>query len=179
MTFQTSFSSLITIIIPRNVKRRLCKIKSIKKKSYKKIDNAFLRFFLDKPSRKGIHGTDDEISDDESADKEASNEDNGRKFLCDQCHKSFKYRQSLQYHIESIHLEKKNFACHICGKAFVRMQRLREHSARIHGDALVNPNHTCSECGREFITTGAWKLHMRKFHDIVVTEEQTVPHTSV
>ena len=37
-------------------------------------------------------------------------------FLCHQCHKSFKYRQSLQYHIESIHMDKKNFACHICGE---------------------------------------------------------------
>ena len=92
-------------------------------------------------------------------------------FLCHQCHKSFKYRQSLQYHIESIHMDKKNFACHICGRGFTRMQRLREHSARMHGDGLVPPNHSCSECGRDFITSGAWKLHMRKFHSVIITEE--------
>ena len=98
----------------------------------------------------------------------ANSEDH--KFLCDQCHKSFKYRQSLQYHIESIHTDKKNFACHICGRGFTRMQRLREHSARMHGDGLVPPSHTCPECGRDFITTSAYKLHMRKFHSVIITE---------
>ena len=99
----------------------------------------------------------------------ANSEDH--KFLCDQCHKSFKYRQSLQYHIESIHTDKKNFACHICGRGFTRMQRLREHSARMHGDGLVPPSHTCPECGRDFITTSAYKLHMRKFHSVIITED--------
>ena len=51
------------------------------------------------------------------------------------------------------------------------MQRLREHSARMHGDGLVQPAHTCAECGREFITTSAYKLHMRKFHSVIITEE--------
>ena len=51
------------------------------------------------------------------------------------------------------------------------MQRLREHSARMHGDGLVQPAHTCAECGREFITTSAYKLHMRKFHSVIITDE--------
>ena len=36
------------------------------------------------------------------------------------------------------------------------MQRLREHSARMHGDGLVPPSHSCSECGRDFITSGMY-----------------------
>ena len=71
----------------------------------------------------------------------------------------------------SIHSDKKNFACHVCGRGFTRMQRLREHSARMHGDGLVQPAHTCAECGREFITTSAYKLHMRKFHSVIITDE--------
>jgi len=101
---------------------------------------------------------------------EPSTEDH--KFLCHQCHKSFKYKQSLQYHIESVHTDKKNFACHVCGRGFTRMQRLREHSSRMHGDGLVQPSHTCNTCGRDFITTSAYKLHMRKFHGIIITEEE-------
>ena len=57
------------------------------------------------------------------------------------------------------------------GRGFTRMQRLREHSARMHGDGLVPPNHSCSECKRDFITSGAFKLHMRKFHSVIITEE--------
>lgn len=104
-------------------------------------------------------------------DHEDQDDKSDHKFLCDQCDKSFKYRQSLQYHIDSVHLEKKTFSCQVCGKGFPRIQRLREHSQRIHGDALVEYPHTCAECGREFITNGAYKLHMRKFHSIIVTEE--------
>jgi KRAB domain-containing zinc finger protein len=107
-----------------------------------------------------------------SKEKESPETTEEDKYLCDRCDKSFKYRQSLQYHIESIHMDKKDFACHICGRAFTRMQRLREHSARMHGDGLVQPSHTCDECGRDFITSGAWKLHMRKFHSVHITEEQ-------
>ena len=101
----------------------------------------------------------------------------------------------MQYHIESIHMDKKNFACHICGRGFTRyikkyisknslyfsimvvlylykvvilfnfsifhfrMQRLREHSARMHGDGLVPPSHSCSECGRDFITSGMFRTY--------------------
>ena len=36
---------------------------------------------------------------------------------------------------------------------------------------LVQPARTCAECGREFITTSAYKLHMRKFHSVIITDE--------
>ena len=39
------------------------------------------------------------------------------------------------------------------------MQRLREHSARMHGDGLVPPSHSCSECGRDFITSGMFRTY--------------------
>ena len=86
----------------------------------------------------------------------------------------YKIKMSKKFHNPpdpSIHSDKKNFACHVCGRGFTRMQRLREHSARMHGDGLVQPAHTCAECGREFITTSAYKLHMRKFHSVIITDE--------
>ncbi len=100
-------------------------------------------------------------------------EDNGMdaRFLCDQCDKCFKYRQSLQYHIESVHMDKKDFACNICGRGFTRLQRLREHQARMHGEGASGTTYSCDECDRTFLTGAQYKLHMRKFHDIILTED--------
>ena len=51
------------------------------------------------------------------------------------------------------------------------MQRLREHAARMHGEGLAQPSFQCNQCGRDFISNSAYKLHMRKFHDVIITEE--------
>lgn len=121
----------------------------------------------------GTKKSDNAEGNEDDDQEEAGNGSTDNKFLCDQCHKSFKYRQSLQYHIESVHMEKKNFPCQVCGKGFARVQRLREHSLRIHGDSLVDHEFSCGECGREFITNSAYKLHMRKYHSIIITENDS------
>ena len=54
--------------------------------------------------------------------------DNHVKFVCDDCHKTFKNNYNLKVHIDTVHLKTKIFMCKICKKIFSKKSKLKRHS---------------------------------------------------
>ena len=60
------------------------------------------------------------------------NDENGKRYQCPLCDKSYPYNQSLKQHIESVHEGKKPFQCTQCDARFTQKHGLNGHIAAIH-----------------------------------------------
>ena len=90
-------------------------------------------------------------------------------FECKKCDKVFKYKQSYQQHMDRVHLGKKDHQCDECGQLFTQIHHLRRHRVKVHNQGEEIMPHACSICENRFVSMAAWRTHMRKYHQMVVT----------
>ena len=93
--------------------------------------------------------------------KKVVHENNGRYYTCEQCNKPIKgSRDSLQKHIESVHLKLKS-TCDICKKEFAKWS-LQEHKKIAHE---IRPMFPCNLCNKEFKTRSRALEHKKAVHE--------------
>ncbi|XP_044727425.1 zinc finger protein 271-like [Chrysoperla carnea] len=85
-----------------------------------------------------------------------SEHNNGRRFVCNKCNKSFKHKQLLQRH-QLVHTSQRPFECKTCGSQFKARTNLINHEL-IHTGVK---KYTCDKCGQQFAHKTSLKLHYR------------------
>ncbi|XP_058242715.1 gastrula zinc finger protein XlCGF7.1-like [Hemibagrus wyckioides] len=79
-----------------------------------------------------------------------------KRFACDQCDRTYVYRDSLHQHRRK-HMGEKPFPCAICPLRFYNNASLRKHLV-YHSD---DRPYTCSQCGHSFKHVGTLNKHKR------------------
>ena len=79
--------------------------------------------------------------------------DNVKPHICTTCGKEFTQISHLKRH-QTVHLESRPYICDICGRGFAYPSELRTHKEKHNSE-----KEKCEECGEEFDTVKALKLH--------------------
>eukprot|EP00842_Homolaphlyctis_polyrhiza_P002404 jgi/Hompol1/3164/HPOL_006378-RA len=79
-----------------------------------------------------------------------------KRFLCQQCPKTFNRRYNLQAHVRS-HTKLKPFVCPSCPESFVRKHDLHRHIASRHEHRVFGP---CRFCGKSYSREDTFKRHV-------------------
>ena len=61
-----------------------------------------------------------------------SEDEPGKSFCCALCQQSARFKQVIERHIESAHIETDPFNCNICGSSFRYSRYLRNHMKKEH-----------------------------------------------
>ena len=81
-------------------------------------------------------------------------------FSCPHCNAFYRFKASLQKHIESSHLLIR-FHCDICQQAFKQVGGLNRHIKSVH----EGQRHNCDLCDKDFSMQGALDSHKRVVHE--------------
>ncbi|XP_045105920.1 zinc finger protein 37A-like [Portunus trituberculatus] len=95
------------------------------------------------------HGTKDDLEAGSSTHR------GERKFVCQQCDKTFTSRIGLRQHILR-HSGVRNYECQECGKKFITKSELTRHTLTHSG---VRNYYECLQCGKKFTTKGYLTTH--------------------
>ncbi|XP_012279813.1 zinc finger protein 709 isoform X2 [Orussus abietinus] len=87
--------------------------------------------------------------------KEAEH-NNGRRFVCNKCAKSFKHKQLLQRH-QLVHSEDRPYVCKSCSASFKTKANLINHQSTHTGEK----KYFCEICGHQFAHKTSLTLHYR------------------
>jgi len=81
--------------------------------------------------------------------------------MCHICSKSFNSKSSLTHHLNSVHVDKKDYKyqCNHCPQGFPRRNELTRHMVTHTGIR----NFTCTTCGQKFLTKATMEQH-EKIH---------------
>lgn len=82
-----------------------------------------------------------------------------RRFTCEWCAFSFKYRAELVQHQQSQHNDECNEECRVCLKRFKNKRKLRRHIRNMHESS--GEVFSCEHCGKESKNRKAHKTHMK------------------
>lgn len=80
--------------------------------------------------------------------------DNIKPHICNICGKEFTQISHLKRH-QTVHLESRPYICDLCGRGFAYPSELRTHKEKHNSE-----KEKCEECGEEFESVKALKLHM-------------------
>ena len=73
-----------------------------------------------------------------------------KKYPCEECNESFKFKNGLQKHVKIVHFRKKPFKCHICkGVGFRSKSGLNGHIIKFHEGKKP---FACDVCDEGFLT---------------------------
>ncbi|KAF4527524.1 hypothetical protein B566_EDAN015624, partial [Ephemera danica] len=81
---------------------------------------------------------------------------NGRRYVCNTCNKSFKHKQLLQRH-QLVHSDQRPFVCNTCNSSFKTKANLMNHVATHTGEK----KYFCDLCGQQFAHRTSLTLHNR------------------
>ncbi|XP_043467262.1 uncharacterized protein DDB_G0283697-like isoform X2 [Leptopilina heterotoma] len=85
---------------------------------------------------------------------------NGRRFVCNKCGKSFKHKQLLQRH-QLVHSEERPYLCKHCNASFKTKANLLNHQSTHTGEK----KYFCDICGQQFAHKTSLTLHHRNLTD--------------
>lgn len=88
---------------------------------------------------------------------------------CDLCPSVLKTRQSIEYHMNSLHLGIRDFVCKICGAQFTTMMVLKKHTILRHGGPETEKQFRCDKCDASYELEKSFLAHVAK-----CTKEKTV-----
>ena len=94
-----------------------------------------------------------------SSDESYDDDEDCEKFQCKQCHKAFKHRNSLIYHIDTVH-EGLNYKCNKCEKSFTSKNSLNDHVRSIHEKIGQN----CEICNKTVASAAGLRFHIKTVH---------------
>ena len=78
----------------------------------------------------------------------------GVTIMCDQCPAEFKFKRSLENHVEGEHKKQLNFKCKLCNSKFSISSNLGSHE-RNHSMPYV----VCNECGKTLRNKSSLRIH--------------------
>lgn len=84
-----------------------------------------------------------------------------KKYICSNCSKSFKSKQSLQQHREDAH-KKQAFKCTKCSKAFGTKNALNQHQQAVHN--TKTSKFECKSCKKSFTSKNSLQQHKKMKH---------------
>ncbi|XP_029164724.1 zinc finger protein 567-like isoform X2 [Nylanderia fulva] len=90
--------------------------------------------------------------------KEAEH-NNGRRFVCNKCNRSFKHKQLLQRH-QLVHSDDRPYVCKSCSASFKTKANLINHQSTHTGEK----RYYCERCNQQFAHKTSLTLHQR-WHD--------------
>jgi Zinc finger, C2H2 type len=78
-----------------------------------------------------------------------------------ECHQDFVREHVMRRHIQSVHLQIREYQCQSCDKDFADQSTLNQHVTAVH---LKRKPWTCSVCGANFTQSSSLGKHRRRFH---------------
>ena len=85
-----------------------------------------------------------------------------KRFKCIECDYKSVSKQTLQNHLNGVHLGLRPFKCKACGQGFTQQSHMNSHYKRVH---LALKPHICEFCERGFASKQQMKLHITANHD--------------
>ncbi|KAM0730183.1 Zinc finger protein 19 [Formica fusca] len=102
-----------------------------------------------------VHSLDNEMDKDLCKSSKASHKEES--FLCAECGKCFRLKDSYLRHMR-IHKDERPFTCHVCGKQFRDSGGLTRHLKDVHAKLK---NFMCDLCGKSFASKATREDHRR------------------
>jgi hypothetical protein len=82
-----------------------------------------------------------------------------------ECHQDFAREHVMRRHIQSVHLQLREYQCQSCNRDFADQSTLNQHVTAVH---LKRKPWTCSVCGQNFTQSSSLGKHRRRFHQDMV-----------
>ncbi|KAJ1365016.1 hypothetical protein KIN20_025222 [Parelaphostrongylus tenuis] len=105
-----------------------------------------------------------------------------KRFICDECNRSFTMKQNVQQHLFQSVLQYHNpngnsktpvrntprrFQCTKCMKIFKSLDKAQKHEARMHGERAAPVVYACKECNKVYSVQSQLKEHIDVVHQYV------------
>ncbi|KAK6739277.1 hypothetical protein RB195_020993 [Necator americanus] len=99
-----------------------------------------------------------------------------KKFVCDECDRSFTMKQNVQQHFfqyhnpngarkKAVRTISKRFQCTKCNKIFKTLEKAKRHEVRMHGEKISPSVFVCHHCNKVYNAHSQLKEHVDVVHE--------------